>query len=338
MALRLHHRLLQQGYLAYSRLARGMTLGVRAMLLKDDSVVLVKHTYLPGWYFPGGGVERGETLGEALERESREEAGVVLGGSAELFGVYRNGRVDRRDHVALYVCRDWQRLDAPNIPNREIAACETFPLDRLPDDASPATRRRIREVLGGAPLAPIGNSALPRRNSGSTQAVAVVRGIDDHERTERHDARRVDAHMAVIIVLLGVLQVDRVLHARHLEEVAHIGPEIGVVGDPPTVALEVADIDGVEADERGEEPPVGLRQAVAHQEALLVELAVELVERVEERAERLFVGLLRLGEAGAIDAVVDGRVDDIVDGVDVAAQLFGIEVERYRRRMRRRRC
>lgn len=151
MALRPHHRLMQQGYLAYSRIARGMTLGVRAMLLKDDSVILVKHSYLPGWYLPGGGVEAGESFGEALEREAREEAGVVLSGPPQLFGIYRNGQVHRRDHVALFVCRNWQRVAAPNIPNREIVACEPFALDDLPVDASPATLARIREVLGGEP-------------------------------------------------------------------------------------------------------------------------------------------------------------------------------------------
>jgi 8-oxo-dGTP pyrophosphatase MutT (NUDIX family) len=151
MALKLHHRLLQQGYLAYSRLARGMTLGVRAMLLQDDRVVLVKHSYIPGWYLPGGGVEAGESLGEALERELREEVGAVLAGPPQLFGVYRNGRVRRSDHVALYVCRDWRRHAAPRLLNREIVACEMFGLDALPAGASPATLARIREVVDGEP-------------------------------------------------------------------------------------------------------------------------------------------------------------------------------------------
>ncbi|MYZ46723.1 NUDIX domain-containing protein [Rhizobiales bacterium L72] len=128
-----------------------MTLGVRAMLLKDGEVLLVRHTYLPGWYLPGGGVERGETCVAALEREIGEEAGAVLSGPAELFGLYRNPRVDRRDHVALYVCRQWEQALPLAVPNREIAACARFALDRLPDDATAATRARIAEVIAGAP-------------------------------------------------------------------------------------------------------------------------------------------------------------------------------------------
>ncbi len=153
MTLGLHHRLMQRVHLAYSRLARGMTLGVRAVLLKDDQVVLVKHSYVPGWSFPGGGVEAGESLGEALEREIREEAGAVLTGAPQLFAIYRNGRMHRGDHVALYVCRDWSCPQMPRLPNLEIVACEIFPLADLPADTTPATLARLREVMDGEPAA-----------------------------------------------------------------------------------------------------------------------------------------------------------------------------------------
>ena len=135
--------------LGAARFGRGMTLGVRGMLLKDDGIVLVRHSYLPGWYLPGGGVEAGESLYEALERELREEAGAVLSRPAELFGVYRNKRSDPRDHVALYVCRHWEQPEPPKVPNLEIRACEIFSLDGLPEDATAGTKARIAEVHGG---------------------------------------------------------------------------------------------------------------------------------------------------------------------------------------------
>jgi 8-oxo-dGTP pyrophosphatase MutT (NUDIX family) len=149
MTLKLPHRLLQRGYLAYSRVTRGMTLGVRAMLVSGDSLVLVKHSYMPGWYLPGGGVEPGETLGEAVRREAAEEAGARLTGPAQLFGMYRNREADRRDHVGLFVCREWEPLPGGWRRSGEIVGMQLFAFSALPEDATRATRTRIAEVISG---------------------------------------------------------------------------------------------------------------------------------------------------------------------------------------------
>jgi 8-oxo-dGTP pyrophosphatase MutT (NUDIX family) len=136
----------------YWRFARGMTLGVRALVIDDEGrVFLVKHSYVSGWHLPGGGVEAGETITQALARELREEGNIDLTEPPQLHGVYFNARVSRRDHVALFVVRGFRQPAAP-APNHEIIAHGFFAVDAMPNDTTAATRARIVEVLGGAPV------------------------------------------------------------------------------------------------------------------------------------------------------------------------------------------
>lgn len=135
----------------YWRFARGMTLGVRACVVDAERrVLLVKHSYIPGWYFPGGGVEVGQTLTDALAMELHEEANVELTGPAALFGVYLNARISKRDHVALYRVDAW-RQPSPPVPNAEIVAHGFFALDALPEDTTRGTRERLAEIFDGRP-------------------------------------------------------------------------------------------------------------------------------------------------------------------------------------------
>lgn len=134
----------------YFVLQRPMTLGVRGMVLNEaqGTVFLVRHTYVPGWHLPGGGVERGETMTQALVKELREEGNIELTGGAELFGIYHNSRASVRDHIALYAVRNFVQA-APRLPDREIAESGFFPLAALPEGTTQSTRRRIAEVLEG---------------------------------------------------------------------------------------------------------------------------------------------------------------------------------------------
>jgi ADP-ribose pyrophosphatase YjhB (NUDIX family) len=133
-------------------LTRGMTLGVRAACFDAEGrIFLVRHTYVPGWYMPGGGVERNETVLEALEKEIREEGNLVMTSPPSLFHVYFNSRISKRDHVLLY--RVQVEQTAPRLPDREIAESGFFPLDALPDNTTTATLARVRELSGAVPPA-----------------------------------------------------------------------------------------------------------------------------------------------------------------------------------------
>jgi len=141
--------LLRRIFHLYWRIARGMTLGVRGVVLDGgDRVFLVKHSYVAGWHLPGGGVEVGETFLEALRRELMEEGRIELMGEPVLHGLFFNGHVSRRDHVAVYVVRQFQQDRLPK-PNHEIVDCGFYDAAALPAETTQGTRLRIAEVLDG---------------------------------------------------------------------------------------------------------------------------------------------------------------------------------------------
>ncbi len=133
----------------YWRTTRSLTLGAQGCALTPDGkVLLIKHTYRPGWHFPGGGVEKNETLMSALTREMREEAKVEIEGRPQLFSIYANFKYFPSDHIALFVLRDWRQTSTPR-PNAEISDHGLFPLDNLPADTNEPTRARIEEIVSG---------------------------------------------------------------------------------------------------------------------------------------------------------------------------------------------
>jgi ADP-ribose pyrophosphatase YjhB (NUDIX family) len=148
-------RATQKVFLFGARITRGMTLGVRVVALdREGRVFLVRHSYVAGWHLPGGGVDPGETLEEAMRRELREEGAITATGQALLVGVHLNRRASPRDHVAVYLLRDVVQ-EHPRAPDREIVESGFFALDALPPGTTPGTRRRIGEALHGAPLSDV---------------------------------------------------------------------------------------------------------------------------------------------------------------------------------------
>lgn len=140
-----------KAYLNLMGLKRRMTLGTRTMLVDGDKVFLVRHTYIPGWGFPGGGVEPGETLEAAALRELSEESGYRVTGPLELYGVYHNSSpVTDRDHVAFFIARNFEKAFDFK-PNYEIAEVGWFDKAALPEKVTPATSQRIDEFFDGVP-------------------------------------------------------------------------------------------------------------------------------------------------------------------------------------------
>ena len=138
----------------YWRFARGLTLGVRAIVIDPGGrVFLVKHSYVAGWHLPGGGVEPGETVGEALDRELMEEGAIAPREPPVLHGVFFNSRVSRRDHVVVFVVRAFRQDGRPRHAV-EIVDYGFFARDALPPDTTRGTRARLAELFDGVAISP----------------------------------------------------------------------------------------------------------------------------------------------------------------------------------------
>lgn len=130
----------------YFRMTRGLTLGVRAVVINGNGeVLLVRHRYTTGWHFPGGGVEPNETVERALARELKEETSLTLVGRPMLHGVFFNHSVSKYDHVLVYLCETAGEASA-SPQSSEIADVGFFELGRLPADIDLGTKHRLEEI------------------------------------------------------------------------------------------------------------------------------------------------------------------------------------------------
>ncbi len=133
------------------RQIQGMTLGTRTAIFNGaGEVLLVRHSYAPGWMLPGGGVSRGETVFAAAVREVREETGIIAEEEPVLHGIFLNDRQFPGDHVACFVLRQFSQQ--AGVKSVEIAEFRFFPVTEMPPDTSGGTRRRIAEIMSGGPV------------------------------------------------------------------------------------------------------------------------------------------------------------------------------------------
>lgn len=133
-------------------ITKPVTVGVKLLLVKDHSILLVRHTYQRELYLPGGGVNKGETLEQTARREALEEVGAVLG-DLNLFGVYSNFSEGRSDHIVVFTCNDFS-LSGETDP--EIDSFGFYNMQELPEDVSLGSRGRIEELQDGQKPARIG--------------------------------------------------------------------------------------------------------------------------------------------------------------------------------------
>lgn len=128
------------------KVLKPLTLGVKIMLIRDGKILLVRHTYQSGWFIPGGGVKRGETLEEAARREAWEELGAKLE-EVSLLGMYSNIHGYKNEHIAVFVCNTFTLSEKMDY---EIAESTFFPLNKPPPGADRGSRHRLQEYAQSA--------------------------------------------------------------------------------------------------------------------------------------------------------------------------------------------
>lgn len=92
----------------------------------------------------------------------------------------------------------------------------------------------------------------------SAETAAIVRQREINQRPDRNDPGWIDVAVTAIIVPFNVIEIEGIGDARYLIEIAQIIPEIWIVDDAAQITFEVTVVNGVEADQRGEKPPVRL--------------------------------------------------------------------------------
>jgi len=129
-------------------LLRRPVIGVAAAARTEDGRwVLIRRGISGEWALPGGTLEWGETLRQAIQRELREEAGVEVVRLGELLGVYSDPARDRRFHaVTVIVEVTVTEPRHPPVNPLEIREVAVFEEKQLP----PALAHGMTDMLAGA--------------------------------------------------------------------------------------------------------------------------------------------------------------------------------------------
>ncbi|MEM5812202.1 MAG: NUDIX domain-containing protein [Candidatus Aenigmatarchaeota archaeon] len=89
-------------------------IAVDAIVIKDGKILLIrrkKHPFSGFWALPGGLVESGETLKEAIKREVHEETGLKAF-PEKITGIYDSPKRDPRGHIisVAFLCKAYGKI------------------------------------------------------------------------------------------------------------------------------------------------------------------------------------------------------------------------------------
>lgn len=130
----------------YWALFKVVTIGVRVLIEHEGKILLIKHSYRKGYYFPGGGVKRGEEFAHACIREVFEETGLVID-KMQLVSVYRNFMENKNNCVLIYRAGKVVNPDELKADGVEIVEATWFDPTNPPEEASYYTKQALASLF-----------------------------------------------------------------------------------------------------------------------------------------------------------------------------------------------
>ena len=129
--------------------------GVSAIILTPEGILLQRRSDNGFWGLPGGGVEPGESVTEAIVREVREETGLEIR-PGRLVGVYSSPSIHQivtypDGNVVHYVSSVFECVVRAGslVCGDESLELDWFDPERLPEDVMLISTIRIRDALAG---------------------------------------------------------------------------------------------------------------------------------------------------------------------------------------------
>ncbi len=134
------------------RVLSPVRLGARMVPVGPDGRLLyVRHSYMPGWFFPGGAVDQRETTATAAARELSEETGLTPAGPVWLVGIHYAVVRGISDHVTVYAAPVGGE---PRLDGWEIVEARWAAPAQPPEPLDPSTREPLAMYLAEADREP----------------------------------------------------------------------------------------------------------------------------------------------------------------------------------------
>jgi ADP-ribose pyrophosphatase YjhB (NUDIX family) len=119
---------------------------VRGAVFREDTILMVRERIDGGWCLPGGWADVGDLPSEMIEREVREESGLIVK-AKKIIGVFDNNREhDEREifhaYKILFLCEDQGGTPSGSL---ETSEARFFRRDEIPPHLSGA-RTAVRHL------------------------------------------------------------------------------------------------------------------------------------------------------------------------------------------------